>query len=633
MDMGLSNLSDDMSEAFKRGVSIGLANSSKTPPLDNQHTNHSNAEVEQKLVNISEAPSYDQQSVSSKTPSALLALEYGDDNTAEFIAMSGSTETHSISSSNGEHDSSESRSVSSSNGPLQGAAKSQSLVQGAHAAKVEEGGNEAARNGPDFDDQITRKEAGGSETDRKESEKQKLLRQMKEVFAARKESGSFKPLNAVKPLIGVVRGSEPEALRKNNEGQEKGPADAIHFEPKDTAAEPNLPTGTADKLMIEVRTPSPGHVNQLKRIGQKQVIQLANNSIHLSRNPRDALINYCWINDVTFTEDGHFQFHIDSRKHFRKLAAETSWQNALNESISALRPSYKIIIYHMLPETLGCNLNIPAKKSKATEQLVRENSNRISTLNSPSDIRDIKFEHSNDSSRQRLAITLTSPTLARQTLTLGLIWNNEHHACEIPDLDPKALVRCGNCQHYGHLDFHCYFSPRCRNCAGSHKHNACTSPTIKCVLCGGPHAAARDDCPAKQAVKQRLRDAYLRQQEEAPPSTPSGPPKCQPLNASTPRARAHSPQRTHPMRLRSSPLKNPSQHNSSTRNPFPLSHSHQAHPLPTNHPPTNPKAEALLTQLERVKNSIFANRAALDESARRRIGKVVGDLRGVVLQG
>ncbi len=596
IEMGLSNLSDEMSEAFKRGMSIGLANSTtKTPTFDSHHVNHSNVDHEQTMVDIRDAPSYDRRFSSSTRASALLALEYGDDNPGEAPAASGSQETDWTSEVYDKLDPGASPNLKSSNRPSQRTARSQSPAHGAHDAKIDEGRNEAFPSSPELEDHITRKEAERGEMDRKDSEKQKLLRQMKDVFAARKESGSFEPLNE------VVKRSEPQSDQEKNEDKKKDPEDAINSEHKHTTETPTQPVGTTDRLVIQIHIASSSLLTLLKNLGPRRLVQLANNAIHTSRNPRDQPINYRWINDVTFTEDGHLQIHIHSRKHFRKLAAETSWENALRESILALRPSYKIIMYQVLPETLGFNLSIKSQKSEAIAQLVRENSTRISTLSSPSNIRDIRFELCNDSSRQRLAITLTTQALARQTLTLGLIWNNEHHACEIPDLDPTALVRCGNCQHYGHLDFHCHFPQRCRNCAGAHPVAFCTSPTLKCALCGGPHAAAKDDCAVKQAVKQRLRDAYLRQQEDAapPPAVPSPSPKSRPS------------QPTHPVRLRSSPLKPPTN--------------------PTPHP--NPKAEALLTQLERVKNSIFANRAAFDESARRRIGKVVGDLRGVVLHG
>ena len=55
-------------------------------------------------------------------------------------------------------------------------------------------------------------------------------------------------------------------------------------------------------------------------------------------------------------------------------------------------------------------------------------------------------------------------------------------------------VQCWNCQRLGHTSGSCKSKVRCRKCAGNHPKKDCTSPTMKCANCGGPHNANSRDC-------------------------------------------------------------------------------------------------------------------------------------------
>ena len=70
----------------------------------------------------------------------------------------------------------------------------------------------------------------------------------------------------------------------------------------------------------------------------------------------------------------------------------------------------------------------------------------------------------------------------------------------------RPAPRCYNCQHTGHLARHCRANPCCGMCAGEHDTWQCkntqgdTLPDQhapwKCAVCGGPHSAADNACPA-----------------------------------------------------------------------------------------------------------------------------------------
>ena len=57
------------------------------------------------------------------------------------------------------------------------------------------------------------------------------------------------------------------------------------------------------------------------------------------------------------------------------------------------------------------------------------------------------------------------------------------------------VIRCYNCQRFGHLARNCKNSPVCCFCSGSHVSPASCPNETKCANCSGPHPSFSSVCP------------------------------------------------------------------------------------------------------------------------------------------
>lgn len=79
----------------------------------------------------------------------------------------------------------------------------------------------------------------------------------------------------------------------------------------------------------------------------------------------------------------------------------------------------------------------------------------------------------------------------------------------------NKVTQCYNCQMFGHGSSRCKVNTFCAICAGKHPTRGCTSETVKCINCDGPHKALSLDCPSRKSytqLKQRFQPANPRQQ-------------------------------------------------------------------------------------------------------------------------
>ena len=67
--------------------------------------------------------------------------------------------------------------------------------------------------------------------------------------------------------------------------------------------------------------------------------------------------------------------------------------------------------------------------------------------------------------------------------------------CIIEKQKIKYIVRCYECQQFGHIGQNCHAEKRCVICAGNHKSDFSCSLSIKCSNCQGKHSAADIKCP------------------------------------------------------------------------------------------------------------------------------------------
>jgi len=78
-------------------------------------------------------------------------------------------------------------------------------------------------------------------------------------------------------------------------------------------------------------------------------------------------------------------------------------------------------------------------------------------------------------------------------LSCHIVINNR--ACVIERQHSVRVVRCYNCQSFGHLARVCPNHRRCEFCAGSHEHEHCVNE-VCCANCGGNHPSSSLQCSA-----------------------------------------------------------------------------------------------------------------------------------------
>ena len=119
-----------------------------------------------------------------------------------------------------------------------------------------------------------------------------------------------------------------------------------------------------------------------------------------------------------------------------------------------------------------------------------------------------------------LIVDFASPTDANEAIDRGLIWDGAIYECEL--YDPKCrMIQCFKCQKYGHKATHCRGRTACAYCGGGHSSKECTNkekPGAEgCPACGGKgHTAYNERCPARQAERARLKEAFRFKNERHP---------------------------------------------------------------------------------------------------------------------
>ena len=88
-----------------------------------------------------------------------------------------------------------------------------------------------------------------------------------------------------------------------------------------------------------------------------------------------------------------------------------------------------------------------------------------------------------DTDAKKLA-NYTCITVGRHTC--DVVWNN------------ARVLRCYNCQQFGHIARTCINPRRCINCSDLYCSNGYCRKAAKCVNCEGPHRASERSCPAYQ---------------------------------------------------------------------------------------------------------------------------------------
>ena len=76
------------------------------------------------------------------------------------------------------------------------------------------------------------------------------------------------------------------------------------------------------------------------------------------------------------------------------------------------------------------------------------------------------------------------------------------------DLFVPNLLRCFNCNKFGHTSQRCKTKAKCQRCGKDKHEEQCDGPQI-CSNCNGPHAASAKECPVWKKEKEIQRNPTI----------------------------------------------------------------------------------------------------------------------------
>jgi len=88
-----------------------------------------------------------------------------------------------------------------------------------------------------------------------------------------------------------------------------------------------------------------------------------------------------------------------------------------------------------------------------------------------------------------------------------IVINNS--TCVVEKQRPVQVIRCYNCQSFGHFSRFCVNKRRCEFCSGFHVHEQCFDE-VCCANCGGSHSASSLQCPVYIAQHEILTKQYTK---------------------------------------------------------------------------------------------------------------------------
>ncbi len=100
----------------------------------------------------------------------------------------------------------------------------------------------------------------------------------------------------------------------------------------------------------------------------------------------------------------------------------------------------------------------------------------------------------------------TTREIAAKLICSGINLFGKVYNCE--PLHSRKIIRCYNCQRFGHCAASCKYSPVCCNCSGNHPPTLrCTLPP-KCHNCEGEHSADHKLCPSYRTLFSKLTSTH-----------------------------------------------------------------------------------------------------------------------------
>ena len=189
-------------------------------------------------------------------------------------------------------------------------------------------------------------------------------------------------------------------------------------------------------------------------------------------------------------DDGNISLDLraETRENLQQSVGLEMWEQDFETT-------YKVVITELEVSTV----RLQNRKEKAATIRM------LASANGQPVIRDIYWpSYSARKRKTSLTVEFVDPEDANCALRRGLFWQSSRpHKCEREETKYR-LIRCSNCQAYGHLNNKCHGQRRCRKCTEAHHTSACKSKTVKCCSCGQGHITGSDGCPAKRDARRKL---------------------------------------------------------------------------------------------------------------------------------
>ncbi len=251
---------------------------------------------------------------------------------------------------------------------------------------------------------------------------------------------------------------------------------------------PNLPTSNS------VESSHPGEEENVLIIDR-----IANPRDYIESDSIKREINRCkpslTVKHAYSLAGGGIAIHLPNTE--AKAQAKSPWpSDAFGKSnISVHEPTKNLPLCDLVIKDVHCNI----PESEIQHDIEKKYQTKV----------EVKRFWSNRSNNPLPLVKVkVNADLYQHALVNGLEFKGKSHVCK-PKQNYK-VIRCYNCQHFGHISKTCKHISLCKVCSEHHDNHTqvcCAQP--KCVNCGGHHPSYSVQCPTFKLVVQRLRSRTL----------------------------------------------------------------------------------------------------------------------------